>query len=42
MLLEIVVQILLETNFNFRYHTLAKTEIIYPKKVRAQVATDFT
>ena len=27
---------------NIRFHTLAKTEIIYPKNVRAKVALDFT
>ena len=27
---------------NRKYYTLAKTEIIYPKNVRAKVAMDFT
>ena len=34
----------LKTRFNLKMecHTLAKTEIIYPKNVRAKVAMDFT
>jgi hypothetical protein len=31
-----------KSNFTPKYNTLAKTEIIYPKNVRAKVAMDFT
>ena len=34
--------IYLRSEFLFDHFTLAKTEIIYPKNVRAKVAMDFT